>query len=55
MQNLNKNETEEFLLQFKLENSQKWLSLSEEVLEFSEITLQELRKIQEKTNKLLDL
>lgn len=55
MNPLDKVQTEEFLSQFKLENSQKWLSLWEEVLELSEIALPELRKMQEKTNKLLDL
>lgn len=55
MQNLNPKETEEFLKKFKLENSQKWLSLWEEVLELSEIALPELRKMQKETNKLLDL
>lgn len=50
-----KKESENFLSQFKLENSEKWLSLAEEVLELSKDTIPVLREMQEKTNKLLNL
>lgn len=54
-QKLDKKQTQEFLSQFKLENSEKWLLLWEEVLKISENAIPELRKMQEKTNKTLDL
>lgn len=50
-----KKKTEEFLSQFKLENSKNWLSLWEEVLELSKEATPVLKEMQEKTNKLLKL
>lgn len=52
---LAKKETEEFLSNFKLVKTQKWLSLWEEVLEISQIITPILREMQEKTNNLLKL
>lgn len=52
---LDKKQSENFLSKFKLENSENWLSLWEEVLELSKEATPVLKEMQEKTNKLLNL